>query len=262
MPKRLIEAILNPQTLPDQSFKDDRRSRVVRVTIDGRAWVVKQYRGPVWKRWLEQLLRRTPAWREWRYGEKLRVSGVRAIQPLALVHTRTGQALITPFIDAPSLHHWLKQSPAAGSRLALARVIGEQIGRIIAAGLINRDHKASNLLIDAACERGDAEPILIDPARLKRRRGDATVWLMIARLWRSARLAGPCSSRECLAVVRHVLRTNPTLLAGRHHRLKRAVRAIQDTDARLQRLLEAASASRARMCGSDPPDRIGDDPAR
>ena len=217
--QRLIDTLVSPSAKIVRTFKDDRRSLVRQVEADGRLWVVKRYRGSPWKTRWYHLVQKTPAWREWHYGRMLRRAEIRVVDPLSLVHQgqfgNWSQSLITPYLNGPSLHHWIKQSPALESldlhqrhqRLAVAHGLGHQIGRISAAGYMNRDHKASNVIIDAACEQGE-EPILIDPARIKRRRSDHQVYLMLAMLIRSVRRAGPTTGRERLAVLRGLFEAN------------------------------------------------------
>ena len=237
---RLIDAVVSPSAKLVRTFKEDTRSVVRQVEVDDRTWVVKRYLGSPWKTGGYHLARRTPAWREWHNGRILGRAGIRVVEPLALVHEakfgRWGQCLITPYLGGPSLHRWIKQSPALASldphqrrrRLAMARAVGRQVGRISAAGYMNRDHKASNVIIDAACERG-GEPILIDPACIKRRRSDDQVYLMLAMLVRSVRRAGPTTELERAAVLRGLIEAGGLCGNGRR-RLHTAAAGVERID--------------------------------
>ena len=254
---RFVDALLDARAAVRETFKDDGKSLVQRIEQDGRSWVVKRYGGSPRRTSWFHLVRRTPAWREWRYGQLLHRRGLRVIQPIALVHfTDSGrwrQALITRFVDGPSLHHWLKKCPPVGSldraqqcrRLAVASAVGRQVGQITSVGYTNRDHKVSNLVVDKECERG-GDPTLIDPARIKRRRRDDQVYLMVARLWRSARRAGEVTSRERLAVLRALLESDASLEPAGRHRLRTSAERIDRIDQRLQQMLETNRRRSAR----------------
>ena len=251
---QLVERLLAPGVEVAHTFKDDRKSLVRRIVVQSRPWVVKHYRGPSWKtRWCHRV-RRTPAWREWIAAGVLARGGVRVLKPWALVHigpTRCcQQALIMPFVDGLSLHHWLKQRPGSPDpqhRLlhrVVAAAIGRQIGQITAMGYVNRDHKASNLMIDAVCERG-GDPCLIDPARLKRRvavtASDDSVALMVARLWRSSRRVGALTVAERLIVMRELLRTDPSAGCG----IRELAGRIDAMDRKLHHQLESNRSKRS-----------------
>ena len=127
----------------------------------------------------------------------------------------------------------------------MASAVGRQVGQITSVGYTNRDHKVSNLVVDKECERG-GDPTLIDPARIKRRRRDDQVYLMVARLWRSARRAGEVTSRERLAVLRALLESDASLEPAGRHRLRTSAERIDRIDQRLQQMLETNRRRSAR----------------
>ena len=265
----LLHAVATGEASVEHTYKEDRRSRVQCRRYEGRSWVVKTYRGSPLRMWCKHRMRQSTAWREWTAAKWLRAAGIRVIQPIALVHRgppwRCEQALLMPHVEAPNLAQYLRNAPpeewhGAGGwhgqaesaelaradpavahpnplihhrrqRALVAAALGRQIGRLTAAGLINRDHKASNLLIDARCLAGE-QPILIDPAGLRRRpwwggQGGRRVWRMLALLRKTAREAGPVSPREQLRCLRAALQADPTLavkVEGR--RIEYAVREI------------------------------------
>ncbi len=217
-----------------ETFKDDARSLVRLLELEGRRWVVKRYRGSPWKTATHHLVGRTPAWREWRNAQRLRRCGVRVIDLLALIHDdhfgRWSQSLVTPYVAAPNLQQWIHHRPGcpgSGPRRAVAAAVGAQLGVIGAAGYVNRDHKVSNLLVDRACAQGAAGPLILDPARLKRRTTDRVVFKTLALLAWTARRAGAVNLREQFTCLRAVLAADPRLARGRPQRLRHAASEIQ-----------------------------------
>lgn len=228
---------------PEERYKADGRSEVVRFVCGERRWVLKRYRTPGLRTRLLHGIRYSPSWREWRAALRLASHGVRGCPPLALIHQPEGigcaQSLLLPFVEGERLDDVLRRgaSPGAGDsleacrRLALARGLGRQMGLISRAGLANRDHKPTNLLIvpdrDGAGGVDGAQPVLIDPAGVRRRRSARAVWRMLAQLRRTAMKAGPVSLREQLVCLRAVLRTDSSLSGAERGRLRRAAEAVE-----------------------------------
>ena len=162
----------------EEIYKDDGRSRLTRHTIDGTPWVVKRFHAPGLKTRLKQLVHLSPAWREWDGALQLHQARARVLEPLALVTGRMSdqcrEAIILPF-GGTALSHWIASdtSPDQWSaehrhqREMMAEQIGEQLGHLLSHGVVNRDHKAANLLVDDACAHGDQPPLMIDPAGLR-----------------------------------------------------------------------------------------------
>ncbi len=227
-----VEALTGGGVQPQRVWKDDDRSRVATVQLDGQPWIVKQYRMWPWKAWLYHRLRSTPAWREWWGAWRLAAAGCRVSRPAALVYeTRSGhgtQWLVLPCVEGLSLYHWLARSRQPDEQTnntpvqhrRLARAIGRQIGHITAAGIINRDLKPSNLIVDAACERDARPPVIIDPAGLRRRRSDKQVCQMLAAFLQATQEPGPVTRREAMACLAGVLESDPSIARDSHRRLK------------------------------------------
>lgn len=236
--QRFIDNLMNGQAELIDTLKDDWRSHVALSHLDNDRWVVKKYLGPPWKTLWYHLVRRTPAWREWRYARQLRDAGFRVIDLVALIHDRHwgawSQVLVAPYIDAPTLKEWIRRSPPQTEqsqhdrsvRHTIARTVGQQVGMISAAGLVNRDHKVNNILIDKACESGAKPPLIIDPARVKRRWSQRTVYRTLALLSRTADQAGPVTLKEKMIGLRAVLAADPSLARGARQRLRYAAAKI------------------------------------
>lgn len=237
---RLCEALLDPRRAPRQVFKDDSRSVVTTVSLDQQDWIVKRYRGPGWKTAIYHSLRRTPAWREWAGAMQLQQARCRVSRPLALVH-QTGpagisQALILPYVEGPSLYHWLVGSSGAAAdslnartrRRRMAQAVGGCIGQMTAAGIINRDLKPSNLIVDPLCEQGNQPPWIIDPAGLRRRRNDGQVYQMLADFLYSTEEPGGVTVREAMIGLKSLLRADPSIARGQPRRLNHVAHAVQE----------------------------------
>ena len=222
----LIESLLDGHGQP---LKSGATSRVWLHRLEGQAgrgWVVKRYGVTGVMLWVYRLMRCSRGWREWRGARRLAQAGVRCSMPLALVCDGGGEALILPYIEGLDLARW----HAAADELQRRRVavrIGEQIGRMTAAGIINRDHKAANLIVDAACAAGDAPPVIIDPAGLRRRRSDRQIYRMLALLYETASRLRPVPPRIAFRCLEEALRADPSIAAREKSRLRYATRAIR-----------------------------------
>jgi len=218
------------------AIKSGRRSTVWRCERGGRAWTIKRIARPAWQAAVYQMARATQAWREWQGAQRLAAAGRRANPPLALIHDRGGvQWLVLPFVEGDTLDAIIQQvGPAAASldaklaaRRRLAQAVGGQLGAMTAAGLFNRDAKPSNLIVDAACLAGDAEPVIIDPVGIGRRRGAAQIETMLMVMMRAAWRVGPVRPAEALAAVQAMCDADPSLLAGQPRRVKTLARQVQ-----------------------------------
>jgi tRNA A-37 threonylcarbamoyl transferase component Bud32 len=230
--RSLLRMIVDRSYRPQRTFKDDRRSLVEWFEHAGRRWLVKRYRGAPARLWIGHVLRGAVAWREARAALKLARLGLRVSEPLALMHAggpwRCTQTLVMPYVEGTSLHNLLyyaaapaQRSPADRQRrLAIARSVGRQIGRLTAAGYINRDHKPSNLIIDDPQDAPRDQPCLIDPAGIRRRRSDQQVLRMIARTLSTAVEAGHFTAREAMTCLRGIVEADPTLAPHRPRRLR------------------------------------------
>ncbi len=201
-----IDRALAASRTPTKTFKNDARSSVIRFELNGRDWILKTYHLTAIKNAITHLLAATPAWREWGMARHLAERGLAVVQPLALVH-RPGcaagdQALIMPSIPGRSLFLFARdRSIPATHRRTVARLVGQQIAQLLAAGFVNRDHKGSNILIPPGCETGSAQPVLIDPVGIRRKRSDAQLHRMLAILADS--IAG-LTLRESLACLQEL----------------------------------------------------------
>ena len=234
-----IELLLSAELNPIETLKDDPdRSIVQRVQVTGQHFVIKRYRVPAWKSWLLHQLRQSPTWREWRGTEKLMHVGRRVNMPLATLYQPSrgheAQVLILPYVEGASLDKIVEEAPPVqewsdtyrNKRIALAQAVGTQLGRLLASGIVNRDHKLSNLIMDKACEHGGQEPIMIDPLGLRMRRSDNQVYRMLAMLVRTTERAGYITPRECITCLKAFLQMDLSFALGVQRRQTVAIKNV------------------------------------
>ena len=221
-------------------------TRVEHVQLGSEQFILKRFGVGGWVQAAMCLLRQSRAWREWRNAHRLDRAGVRICLPLALIdqrHDRPRQQwLVLPFVQGPTLNDWLGAAPPPGQwshayrrqRINLACLIGEQIGQMLGAGIINRDTKPSNMILDERCLAGHAMPMLIDPAGLRRRRSERQVHRMLAVLDRAAARVGTVTRGEQLVCLKAVLAKDSGLAGpgSMGERLRRVARAVARQRAR------------------------------
>lgn len=195
------------------TYKADDRSTVRLVEHGGRRWIVKHYHGGPIRTALYHLFRATPAWREVRAATMLAAAGVRVNRPMLLRHLRgrgqSGQLLVLAYAPGRSLYHELfgdappdrRDRARQAQRLRIARGVGTQIARMFAAALVNRDHKASNLIVDELARECADGPVLIDPVGVTRSDDMRRFARMLLTLLRSSYAAGGATRRERLTVL-------------------------------------------------------------
>ena len=136
-------------------LKQDGRVRVLSALLRGRRVVLKFYR---YQGVLDRARARLGAAagdRHWAGAALLATEGIACPAMLALVSRRDGSVredcLVMAELEGQTLLRWLsgvKQDEVPVARQhAVARAVGAQVGCILAAGLHNRDHKPSNLIV-------------------------------------------------------------------------------------------------------------------
>lgn len=220
-----------------RTFKSDGRSTVQLIEHLHHQWIVKTYHDPPLKTWLYHQLGCTPAWRELQGARHLVAAGVRVNVPALLRHRggplHARQLLLLHYVPGLSLYNLLYDDLPPDQqtidhrlwRLKLARQIGTQVGQILAAGLIHRDYKPSNLIIDAPAAQADAQPMLIDVGSVRPGSGRDRL-AMLLTLTRSSYQAGQVTSAERLAALRQIARHWPVEDLSTGQRLRMIVAAV------------------------------------
>lgn len=213
-------------------LKRDDRSEVVRVEHGGRAWVVKRYRLPRVKQIIQQVFGQSPAWREVRGAAMLARHGIAVGVPVALARLSRGrgEALVLQWVSGITLGEALGRDLPHEWRWKLAAALGRQAGRITAGGLVNRDHKPANIIVnpDADPLHSGGEPVMIDPLGIRRRKrgSDEAIWRMLELLGRCLRETGRVAPREVVTFIRAMLEADPSLAVGQRHARRHITRQI------------------------------------
>jgi tRNA A-37 threonylcarbamoyl transferase component Bud32 len=210
---------LDPDILtapPAEVYKSDRRSRVWRVDLPpergGRA-VIKRFEYSPLRQAVAWRLGIHPAQRELRAAARLRSLGLPVAEIMGAGTERSGwgiRAWVATRWLGRSLHNRLRDGDLDdfARRTAAAEAVGRLTAGLLSEGLVNRDHKASNLILDDA----------------------GRVWLIDAGAVRRAEALG---AHVAAAVMLTGLdRSTPPPLASRTDRL-RVVRALGSACPRL-----------------------------
>ena len=104
------------------------------------------------KDWLASGLGLTKLDRQWRGAQRLARAGFATPLPLVQFRGRAARrvgCLLLAYVEGPTLLEVMAR-PGSHELLALARAVGRHVGLMLRAGLFNRDHKPSNLLVAGA----------------------------------------------------------------------------------------------------------------
>lgn len=172
---------------PVAVYKQDRRSRVWRIDPPGgRSFVVKRFEYWPMRQVFAAALGVHPGQRERRCEKRLRAADVDVVPIIASGMTGMKLWLATPFVGK-SLHNLFFHGDLDDGqrRERVLRSAGELTGTLIRKGFFNRDHKASNILVDEA-DRAR----LIDYGAVRRLRGPGDRGRMMAGLCANLTEAG------------------------------------------------------------------------
>ena len=134
----------------DQSemVKDGDRTTVVRVSHEGRSWILKRYnlKGPIHS--LLHACMQTRAERCWRFGRKLTTAGINTPMPVAIVEERIGRMrfrsyLLTEFVEGTLLSELANESNVA----KLSEEYAELWNRLEQQRIRHGDTKATNVIV-------------------------------------------------------------------------------------------------------------------
>ena len=139
-----------------------RRAVVLKVERLNDGWAVAK-----------SLLRLTKAHRQWRGAKRLEHAGIRAAQGVAIVRGRCEadafEMLALEMMPGRTLlEHLADREITLCKQHRLARVVGRHLAKLCLAGLVNRDSKPSNLMIEWN-ERGKPCLTVLDTVAIDRR---------------------------------------------------------------------------------------------
>jgi tRNA A-37 threonylcarbamoyl transferase component Bud32 len=176
---------------PQQVYKQDARSRVWRVSGDGGgSFVIKRFEFSPLRQVLGLAIGQHPGQREIRRARQLIASGLSVAPIIASGFQRRGPGgfywLATPHLGT-SLHNLFNQDHMADPdrRQRVLDAVGRLTSDLISMGLFNRDHKASNIVVDS-----EDRPWLIDVGAVGRSRGPAGADRMLTNLCDTLTQAG------------------------------------------------------------------------
>ncbi len=137
-----------------ECLKSEGPASVHRATLCGRRVIVKCWEWRSVSDRLKLLFGASRARRQWRGAERLERAGVPAARPLVLARDhRPGlhaECLVLEEVEGRTLIDVMDR-PGMGvaEQHRLAEAVGAQVGEIVGAGVYNRDHKPSNLIVSA-----------------------------------------------------------------------------------------------------------------
>ncbi len=176
---------------PVQVYKHDARSRVWRIDVpDGRSFVVKRFEHNPLRQRFAATLGVHPGQRESRMAEQLESAGIPVVPIIASGQQQRGLGihlwLATPHRGV-SLHNLFNQGHLddPDRRARVLDAAGGLTGALISQQWFNRDHKASNIVIDDL-DRAR----LIDVGAVRRCRGRSGGTRMLANLSQTLTQAG------------------------------------------------------------------------
>lgn len=179
------------QLEPVEVYKHDARSRVWRIDApDAGSFVVKRFEFNPVRQALGRLLGNHPGMREIRQTRRLISQGVPVVPIIASGVQRRGAGLqywlVTPYVGKSVFNLIFHGDLSDAERRArVLDGVGRLTGGLIAKGFFNRDHKASNILIDA-----EGKPQLIDCGGVRRHGGEADSRRMLTNLTANLAEAG------------------------------------------------------------------------
>jgi len=161
-----LERLFAPPASEDAIYKQDRRSIVYAARVLGRDVVVKRHRLTPHDR-LRLFVGSGRGLGQWR-GTRL-LGRERAARVLMVAASANAEVLVMERVAGLTLLEVLagRSSHTTRERHRLARMVGEQVARLALAGLRNRDHKPSNIVVSRD------GPTVVDAVGVRRQRGGA-----------------------------------------------------------------------------------------
>ncbi|MBU6413653.1 MAG: hypothetical protein KGS45_09270 [Planctomycetes bacterium] len=159
----LVAELARWDSLPHSCLKPGESRSVWRITTSTEIVTLKCRRHTIGNR-LRNLVQRTPLHREIRGSEFLKRDGIATVTPLALYSGQGVHCLALRHVPGRTLLECIADSTlSASARLEIAQAVGTQLVQIGRAGICNRDHKPSNLIVDETVKGGPLITV-IDPA--------------------------------------------------------------------------------------------------
>lgn len=161
------------------ALKRGNTATVDRVTLDGRALIIKRYNIKDWRHLLSRCWRPSRGWHSWQNAHYLLFNGLRTPQPVALIEERWGPLrgrafFICDFASGDDMKTYLLQASDAARRTTL-QALAAIIARYQQAGISHGDMKATNFIVT------DAGVTIIDLDPMRRHRRPAALKAALRR---------------------------------------------------------------------------------
>lgn len=161
----------DPVTTATSTLKATDGVGVYSATVEGKDVVLKCWRLSTLTHRAYVALRSTRGSRQWRGAHRLATMGIGVPRSLALLRGRSGDDLIEVLVmeRAPGrtlLEHMARPDLPVRAQHRLAEALARQCAAMVLAGVFNRDHKPSNLIVTRA-EAGRAEIVVLDSVAIR-----------------------------------------------------------------------------------------------
>ncbi|MCL4740743.1 MAG: hypothetical protein KJZ54_00915 [Phycisphaerales bacterium] len=158
-----------------RTLKEHEGGRVLAAEVGGAGVIVKAWPLTGVRRRVQALTGTTRGHRHWRGAERLARVGVTTAKPLLLTTARLDGAPVVALVmerveGATLLAHLADGTMSEREGDTLAGAVGEQVGLIVRAGLFNRDHKPSNLIVSGV-DGGRVSVAVVDCVAVRRSPG-------------------------------------------------------------------------------------------
>lgn len=163
----LTALLQNPENFFNQPditlLKAGRSATVIRLTLDGKDYVVKRYNLKSSVHWLRRSIRPSRAAKSWRLAHKLKLFGLATANPVAFLETRfaglRGKSyFISEYVKGEDIHHYFSSHLMSQDKVEalISRTI-QLLRGVRKLDMSHGDLKASNIIIDQ-----HHKPVLID----------------------------------------------------------------------------------------------------
>jgi len=162
-------AQLDDYLTPQSIIKNGKTCTVATALIDDKKIVIKRYNIKGFWHGVNRALRKTRAAISWTNSHRLRLLGIKAVDPVALIESRNwglkGKAyFLAEYVDAPNVAEFFKLTSNKGHRAAAIKNIATLFYRLHLLQISHGDMKATNIKME------DNKPVLIDLDSMKQHR--------------------------------------------------------------------------------------------
>src|SRR3990167_2706845 len=165
--EEMLQLLADPEAAfqsPDRHMlKDGRSSTVIKVTVSGRALVIKRYNLKNKRHWLRRCLRPTRAANVWRLAHKLALFCIQTAEPVAFIEKsyfglRSVSYYVTEYVSGMQVNDYIAAHQSEEAKLTdMVYHVTALLKSLAKIEMTHCDLKASNILLNH-----QALPVLID----------------------------------------------------------------------------------------------------